>query len=424
MSQISAFVQVYDSSVTAAGVSAQPAPSTPLGPFLDGAVAWGSWVTLMGFVGLVALALLVTGPVAVRLGQSAVVSTTTRLARVASVFGALFLPAFVLDVAHDLAGDDGGSGYRQVRGALFDGTSDGRLLGLEVVLAIVGLVLILPLTSKALAAGGGRRWLLLGGLTAGLLALGTTKFPDEVPDPGEWGRTLFSTTMWGLHLFGGGIWIGGLIGLLALTLPGGITGAEWSEFWSAVIRRFSLLAMGCVAAIALSGLWLYWTHVDGPTQLVTTMYGRVLGVKILIFGSMLLLGMVNQFWLHPRIAALRAAGDDRSLFAILTTEFRAAVAVEAVLGVSILMVAPFLHGSARSQAFQAKAAAAGVPGKLPKLPPKEVMTSTWMYGTVATVAVIGVMLVGFWLSNRIAQRRVAEAYPAPGAGRAAEPARA
>jgi len=32
----------------------------------------------------------------------------------------------------------------------------------------------------------------------------------------------------------------------------------------------------------------------------TTMYGRVLGVKILIFGTLLLLGAANQFWLHPR----------------------------------------------------------------------------------------------------------------------------
>ena len=75
--------------------------------------------------------------------------------------------------------------------------------------------------------------------------------------------------------------------------------------------------MSCVAAIALSGLFLYWEHVDGPSQLFTTMYGRVLGVKILIFGTLLLLGVFNQFWLHPRIDALRAAGDERPLRTIL-----------------------------------------------------------------------------------------------------------
>ena len=51
------------------------------------------------------------------------------------------------------------------------------------------------------------------------------------------------------------------------------------------------------------------------------MYGRVLGVKILIFGTLLLLGAANKFWLHPRSEALRAAGDQRPLRAILTRRF-------------------------------------------------------------------------------------------------------
>ena len=38
------------------------APSTPLGPFEDSAVAWTTWVTLMGFVGLVAAGAGVRGP--------------------------------------------------------------------------------------------------------------------------------------------------------------------------------------------------------------------------------------------------------------------------------------------------------------------------------------------------------------------------
>ncbi len=44
------------------------------------------------------------------------------------------------------------------------------------------------------------------------------------------------------------------------------------------------------------------------------MYGRVLGVKILIFG-VLLLGMANLFFPHPRVEALRAASGRRSLAA-------------------------------------------------------------------------------------------------------------
>jgi putative copper export protein len=154
-------------------------------------------------------------------------------------------------------------------------------------------------------------------------------------------------------------------------------------------------------------VFLYWEHVDGPSQLFTTMYGRVLGVKILIFGALLALGVVNQFWLHPRIDAMRASGDERPLRTILMRRFPVVVGVETLLAMALLFVAPFLHGSARNQAYQADVArhATAPLGTLPKLPTKEVTASTWMLGTLETLAVIAVMVLGYWISGRIARRR-------------------
>jgi ABC-type proline/glycine betaine transport system substrate-binding protein len=105
----------------------------------------------------------------------------------------------------------------------------------------------------------------------------------------------------------------------------------------------------------------------------TTMYGRLLGVKILIFGTLLLL--------------------------VLT----------------VLFVAPFLHGSARNQAFQDNAAAhatvpaTGATAELPKIPAKQVSTSTWAWGTAETAVVIAVMIAGYGVSGRIARARTAAA---------------
>jgi putative copper export protein len=132
-------------------------------------------------------------------------------------------------------------------------------------------------------------------------------------------------------LLGGATWLGGLAGLLLLALPGAVQPADRGDFWAVAIRRFSAIAMTCVGLIALSGLFLYWEHVDGPQQLFTTMYGRTLGVKIIIFGVLLLLGIANQFFLEPRIEALRAAGDQRSLAVTLTRRFPAVIAVELLL---------------------------------------------------------------------------------------------
>jgi copper transport protein len=365
----------------------------------------------------VALALTAAGPAARRIGPEALAAVTARLSRVAVVVGVLAVPAVLTDLAHG-ASRSGGYAYGAAWDSLYDGSNDGRLSGLEVTLVLAGALLVAPLALRGLAAGPARRWLLAAGLAAGTVALGTTKFPDAAPD--DWGRTVFETFMWMLHLIGGAVWIGGLAGLLVLALPGALAPAARGAFWGPAIRRFSAAATGCVAAIALSGLFLYWEHVDGPSQLFTTMYGRVLGVKILIFGTLLLLGAFNQFWLHPRVDALRAAGDDRPLRVVLARTFPAVVAAEALLGLSVLFVAPFLHGSARNQAYVAGLAKNGQAldaDNLPRLSTKAVTASTWAWGTLETVAVIAVVVACYILSGRIARRRAARAAaPATGPG--------
>ncbi|MFC1413263.1 CopD family protein [Streptacidiphilus sp. N1-12] len=367
-------------------------------------MAWTTWVTLMGFVGLTALAVLAAGPAARRAGSDTLAAVTARLARAAVVLGLLAVPAVLTDLARG-ASETGGYDYRAAWNSLYDGSNDGRLSGLEVTLILVGAALIAPLTVRAVAAGPARRWLLAAGLGAGAVALGTTKFPDRTPD--DWGRTGFETLMWMLHLLGGGVWLGGLIGLVLLALPGAVAPADRGGFWAPTIRRFSAAAMSCVAAVTLSGLFLYWEHVDGPSQLLSTMYGRVLGVKILLFGGLLLLGVFNQFWLHPRIEALRAGGDRRPLGTLLLRRFPAVVGTEVLLGLTVLFVAPFLHGSARNQAFQAGLAkhSAAVTDTLPKLAPKVAHASTWAWGTAETVLVIALMIVGYRISARLARRR-------------------
>lgn len=386
-----------------ATVAAAPVPSTPLGPFADSAVAWTTWITLMGSVGISILALTVAGPAARRTAPEAFGPVTTRLALSAAALSALAVPAVLTQLAHGLS-QSGGYDYAAAWDSLFGGGGVGLLSGCRLTFSLAAAVLLAPLACRPVAAGRARAWLLIGGLATGAAALLTTALPKH--PSGDWGRTAFETVAWILHLFGGAIWIGGLAGMLLLAGSSGC-----GAFWSAVIRRYSAVAMGSVAAIVLSGLFLYWEHVDGPGELLTTMYGRVLGVKILIFGTLLLLGMANQFWLHPRIEALRAAGDQRPLRTILVRRFPALITVELLLGLTVLFVAPFLHGSARDEAFQANAArhatSAGAP--LPKIPAKHASASTWGWGGAETIAIIVVMVAGYRVSGRIARTRAATA---------------
>lgn len=410
-----------------ASVTALPAPSTPLGPFQDSALSWATWITLMGFVGLAAFALFAAGPAARRAAPGALAAVTSRLASAAAVLGVLAVPAVLSERAHDSAAS-GGFDYGAAWDQLYTGGASGVLFGLEITLSLVGAALVVPLTVRTLAAGPARQVLLAAALLAGAVSLWTTKLPATCPD----GRTAVETAMWILHLTGGACWLGGLAGLVLLALPGGLRGAaeagparadggggggggERAGFWSLAIRRYSAVAMSCVAAIGLSGLFLYWEHVDGPSQLFTTMYGRVLGVKILIFGTLLVLGAVNQFFLHPRIEALRAAGDERPLRTILTRHFPVVVGVELLLVATVLFVAPFLHGSARSQAFEADAAkhATSATATPERLADKSASTSTWIWGTLETAAVIAVMAGGYRVSGHAAARRAAAAPATP-----------
>jgi putative copper export protein len=377
-----------------------PPPPPTLAPISDGVITGTMWIALMAPVGLLALALVVTRPASTPDRPEVI----ARLARTATVLGLIAIPAYLLDLARGLS-QDGGFALAAARASLYDGTAAGALRGLGITLAALALLLTVPLCWRRVAAGRGATWLMASGLTIGILALATTKAPSETPE--AWGRELFSMLVWLLHLGGGSIWVGGLIGLAALALPGAVSPGHRRTFWSRALRSFSASAMACVAAILLSGLWLYWQHVDGPTQLLTTLYGRVLGVKILIFGTMLALGAANQFWLHPRIARLRATGDDRPLRTILMREFRVLVGIEVLLGMTVLMVAPFLHGSARGEVFAKEHPAAAAAGE--RAPQKEPSVSTWLYGTAETGAVITLMVAGYCVSGRLARRRTAAA---------------
>ncbi|MBF9067185.1 CopD family protein [Streptacidiphilus fuscans] len=391
--------------------TAAPPPSTPLGPFLDSALAWASWTTAMAFVGLVVLALLVAGP-SRRVGAATHAEVRTRLTAAAVAAGVLAGPASLAALAHDAAGAPGGGyDYNAAWAGLFDGTAAGLLSGLQVTLPLLGAALLVPVARRRAPAARVHGALLWSGLTAGLIALGSARFPTQVRN--GLGRTVFETVVWMAHLFGAAVWLGGLVGLLLLALPGAVVPADRAAFWAPAVRRFSLAAMACVAAITLSGLFLYWEHVDGPGQLFSTMYGRVLGVKILIFGAVLLLGAFNQFWLHPRIDALRTDGEAGRAAGIALRRFPVVVAAEVALVLLVLFVAPFLHGSARNQAYQAyqaqqseqtgQSAVGDAPP--PKLPPKQASASTWAYGSAETAAVIAVMLVGYRCSGRLARRR-------------------
>jgi putative copper export protein len=156
-----------------------------------------------------------------------------------------------------------------------------------------------------------------------------------------------------LHVLGAQFWVGGLLVLAAAGLMGRrdttarqAAAADWAQVW----ERFSVVALYAVGAVIVSGAWLSWTHVGTPAQLVTTAYGRVLAVKLVLVIGLMAAGAYNMRVLLPAIRAAQRDGDTRSVFRLAVGHFPAVVVGESVAAIGVLFLVPFLRGSARTEA--------------------------------------------------------------------------
>jgi copper transport protein len=153
-----------------------------------------------------------------------------------------------------------------------------------------------------------------------------------------------------LHPYAGGFWIGGLLAIAGLCLSRRhLDGETGSLIWASVWHRFSNMAKVCVTILLVSGLLEAWMAVSSVTQLWSTTYGWYLLLKVSLVFAMLTIGAFNEMIMLPRIARLRAAGDRRTLFALVLEHFPRLVLVECVLGLGVLAVMPFLNGSSREE---------------------------------------------------------------------------
>ena len=146
-----------------------------------------------------------------------------------------------------------------------------------------------------------------------------------------------------VHLLAASLWIGGLL-TLVLVLPGLIRALSDSERLAAlagIVPRFSTLALGCVQALALTGFYQTWVHVDGPTTLGDTFYGRTLLVKLLLLIPLIALAAISRLLLLPRLRAAAAAHASGET-ALPTRRYWRALWGEAALGVVVLAVVGLL----------------------------------------------------------------------------------
>ena len=139
-----------------------------------------------------------------------------------------------------------------------------------------------------------------------------------------------------VHLLAGGIWLGGLVPLAALTARARRTGSSiWFLLLREALPQFSHMGYVAVALVALTGIINAALLVGSIDGLIETPYGRLLLVKIALVLVLVAVAVINRFILVPRID--REAKPLSGTAVLMWT-----IGIEQALGLGILIVVSVL----------------------------------------------------------------------------------
>ena len=144
-----------------------------------------------------------------------------------------------------------------------------------------------------------------------------------------------------LHLLASGAWLGALLGLVLLvTRPAARVDAAHLTLTRRALHGFGLVGTIVVGGIVITGLLNSWmlVGIGNIADLGSTLYGRLLIVKLELFGAMLALASVNRFRLTPAIERSIASADQRGALSAL----RVSLAVETACALVILALVAWL----------------------------------------------------------------------------------
>jgi len=204
--------------------------------------------------------------------------------------------------------------HRGPVGSALQATRFGRVFGRGIDVAAVLVVLI------AAASGIVRRSrtaALVIGLPAAALAVWAVVVPGLSGHAGDPGKGVPTVIVDALHLAAAAVWIGGVAQLVWVTphATRGLTGEAQSAVRSAIVRRFSAIALGCVVVVAVTGLARALWEVSAVSQIWTTGYGQTLITKTLLFAGLIGLGYRNRGVLDRFPAIRRGASIELVLMA-------------------------------------------------------------------------------------------------------------
>ncbi|HEX9531024.1 MAG TPA: CopD family protein, partial [Acidimicrobiales bacterium] len=219
-------------------------------------------------------------------------------------------------------------------GAIFDPGVVGHALQGRVgqVWATAGLLLVLAvpvlwaLVRQGQAAVGATGWR----VSAAAVTIGLLRAPALISHSSEGRQPWLGSAADLVHLGGVAVWLGGLAVMLAVVLP-----RRRPEEMERLVPMFSKVAFGAVAAIVVAGTFMSWQLVGSVHALVTSRFGRLLLLKIGLFGATLAAARLSKGWVDRRLDLAVLTGADRET----VRPFVYSVVAEAGLAIGVLSVA-------------------------------------------------------------------------------------
>jgi copper transport protein len=193
---------------------------------------------------------------------------------------------------------------------------------LTVLLAVAGSALLLAVPDRGTPAGR-----LVAGSGAVIAAASVLPLGHSRTEEPAW--LMLPADL--LHVLTGGIWLGGLIGLVIVlgSIRLGSLRADAGPL-ATVLGRFSLLAGGALAALAVTGTVQALLILPEPRALIDTGYGRTLLIKLGLTAVAAGIALDNHFRLAPRVRAVGAGAAGVRMLR------RAAINEAAIIGLAVV----------------------------------------------------------------------------------------
>lgn len=188
----------------------------------------------------------------------------------------------------------------------------GRALLVQAVLALV------------VAAGAYAVRTTTGAALTGLVALVALVPPTLTSHAGTSADHTVAVTSLMVHVVAVSLWCGGIAALVLL-------GTADRRPFPVAVPRFSALALWCAVAVGASGLVSAWVRLGDAAALVTTSYGRIVILKVV------LIVVLSGFGLWHRRRSLPLLGSDASRLLFLRVAAVEVLVMAATVGVAVAL---------------------------------------------------------------------------------------